>query len=46
MTGLTIGWLGHKNTMQIGTFLSLVGAVLQCVAQDLAMAQLGRIVAG
>jgi hypothetical protein len=43
---LTIGWLSHKNTIQIGTFLSLVGAALQYVAQDLVMIQLGRIVAG
>jgi hypothetical protein len=45
MAGLTIGWLDHKNTIQIGAFLSLVGAALQCVAQDLVMIQLGRIVA-
>lgn len=35
MAGLTIGWLGHKNTIHIGAFLSLVGGVLQCAARDL-----------
>ncbi|KAL2865936.1 sugar porter family MFS transporter [Aspergillus lucknowensis] len=46
MAGLTIDWLGRKNTIQIGAFLALVGAVLQCAAQDLAMILVGRIVAG
>uniref|UniRef100_A0A9P3EQF3 Major facilitator superfamily (MFS) profile domain-containing protein n=1 Tax=Aspergillus pseudoviridinutans TaxID=1517512 RepID=A0A9P3EQF3_9EURO len=46
MARLTIGWLDRKNTTQIGALLSLVGALLQCVAQDLAMILVGQIIAG
>lgn len=38
--------LGRRKTILIGATINLVGAILQCSAQDLAMVLVGRILAG
>jgi MFS family permease len=38
--------LGRRKTIMIGATINLVGAVLQCSAQNLAMILVGRIAAG
>ncbi len=44
--GLTIDRLGRRGTIQIGGFIAMVGAILQCAAKNLAMILVGRIIAG
>lgn len=46
MGGLTMDRFGRKGTVQIGAFIAVVGAVLQCAAVNLAMILVGRIIAG
>ena len=46
MGGLTMDRLGRKATVQIGAFICLVGAILQCAAQNLGMILVGRIFTG
>lgn len=38
--------IGRRKTILIGGVINLVGAVLQCSAQHLAMILVGRIMAG
>jgi predicted MFS family arabinose efflux permease len=38
--------LGRRKTIMLGAMINLVGAVLQCSAQNLAMVLVGRIFAG
>jgi len=38
--------LGRRKTIMIGAIINLIGAILQCAAQDLAMILVGRIFAG
>jgi predicted MFS family arabinose efflux permease len=38
--------LGRRKTIMLGAMINLVGAVLQCAAQNLAMVLVGRIFAG
>jgi MFS family permease len=38
--------LGRRKTIMIGATINLIGAVLQCAAQDLPMILVGRILAG
>ncbi|BCS21906.1 sugar porter family MFS transporter [Aspergillus puulaauensis] len=44
--GLTIDRLGRRGTIQIGGFIAMIGAILQCAAKNLAMILVGRIIAG
>jgi MFS family permease len=37
---------GRRLTIQIGAFISLLGAILQCAAVNLPMILVGRIIAG
>jgi len=37
---------GRRKTIMIGALINLIGAILQCAAQDLAMILVGRILAG
>jgi MFS family permease len=37
---------GRRKTIMIGALINLVGAILQCAAQNLAMILVGRILAG
>ncbi|CAA9960524.1 hypothetical protein P3342_006021 [Pyrenophora teres f. teres] len=46
MGGFTMDSLGRRKTIMIGAIINLVGAILQCAAQDLAMILVGRIFAG
>ncbi|KAF1850597.1 MFS sugar transporter-like protein [Cucurbitaria berberidis CBS 394.84] len=46
MGGFTMDSLGRRKTIFIGATINLVGAILQCAAQDLAMVLVGRIMAG
>ena len=46
MGGLTMDSLGRKMTIFIGAAICLVGAILQCAAQNLAMMLVGRILTG
>ncbi|KAJ4364463.1 hypothetical protein N0V83_009057 [Neocucurbitaria cava] len=46
MGGFTMDSLGRRKTILIGATINLVGAILQCSAQDLAMVLVGRILAG
>jgi MFS family permease len=38
--------LGRRKTIILGAMINLVGAILQCAAQNLAMVLVGRIFAG
>jgi MFS family permease len=38
--------LGRRKTIMLGAMINLVGAILQCAAQNLAMVLVGRIFAG
>jgi MFS family permease len=38
--------LGRRKTIMLGAMINLVGAILQCSAQNLAMVLVGRIFAG
>jgi MFS family permease len=44
--GFTMDSLGRRKTIMLGAMINLVGAVLQCAAQNLAMVLVGRIFAG
>ena len=46
MGGLTMDSLGRKRTVQLGALINLLGAMLQCGAQNLGMILAGRILAG
>lgn len=46
MGGFTMDSLGRKKTIQLGALISLVGAILQAAATNLAMILVGRILAG
>ncbi|KAF2996902.1 hypothetical protein E8E13_005643 [Curvularia kusanoi] len=46
MGGFTMDSLGRRKTIMIGAIINLIGAVLQCAAQNLAMVLVGRIMAG
>ncbi|KAF2818868.1 MFS sugar transporter-like protein [Ophiobolus disseminans] len=46
MGGLTMDSLGRRKTIVVGAIINLVGAILQCSAQHLAMILVGRILAG
>ncbi|KAF2194256.1 general substrate transporter [Zopfia rhizophila CBS 207.26] len=46
MGGLTMDRFGRRMTVQIGAVINLLGAMLQCGAQNLAMILVGRILAG
>ncbi|KAF2027049.1 MFS sugar transporter-like protein [Setomelanomma holmii] len=46
MGGFTMDSLGRRKTIMIGAFINLLGAILQCSAQHLAMVLVGRILAG
>jgi MFS family permease len=37
---------GRKFTIQMGAFICMVGAILQCAAKNLPMILVGRIIAG
>lgn len=37
---------GRRFTIQMGAFISLIGAILQAAAQNLGMILVGRIIAG
>jgi len=44
--GFTMDSLGRRKTIMIAASINLVGAILQCAAQNLAMILVGRIMAG
>ncbi|KAI9047420.1 hypothetical protein LZ554_008864 [Drepanopeziza brunnea f. sp. 'monogermtubi'] len=44
--GLTMDRFGRKITILMGSLICLVGAILQCAAQNLAMILVGRILTG
>ena len=44
--GLTMDRFGRKLTILMGALICLVGAILQCTAQNLAMILVGRILTG
>ncbi|KAL4928480.1 sugar porter family MFS transporter [Aspergillus undulatus] len=44
--GLTMDRFGRKFTIQMGAFISLIGAILQAAATNLGMILAGRILAG
>jgi MFS family permease len=44
--GLTMDKFGRKLTILMGALICLVGAILQCTAQNLAMILVGRIFTG
>ncbi|KAF1835915.1 MFS sugar transporter-like protein [Decorospora gaudefroyi] len=46
MGGFTMDSLGRRKTIMIGAIINLIGALLQCTAQHLAMILVGRILAG
>ncbi|EME41417.1 hypothetical protein DOTSEDRAFT_156254 [Dothistroma septosporum NZE10] len=46
MGGFTMDRFGRRRTVQIGAFIAVVGATLQCAAANLAMILVGRIIAG
>ncbi|KAK4184889.1 high-affinity glucose transporter [Podospora australis] len=46
MGGLTMDRFGRRMTILIGALISLVGAILQAAAQNLAMILVGRIISG
>ncbi|RYN37784.1 hypothetical protein AA0113_g10020 [Alternaria arborescens] len=46
MGGFTMDRFGRRKTIMMGAFINLIGAILQCAAQDLAMILVGRILAG
>ncbi|KAF2684148.1 general substrate transporter [Lentithecium fluviatile CBS 122367] len=46
MGGFTMDSLGRRKTVMLGAFINLIGATLQCSAQNLAMILVGRILAG
>ncbi|XP_014556439.1 hypothetical protein COCVIDRAFT_37930 [Bipolaris victoriae FI3] len=46
MGGFTMDSVGRRKTIMIAASINLVGAILQCAAQNLAMILVGRIMAG
>lgn len=44
--GFTMDRFGRKWTIQIGAFVAMLGAILQCAARNLAMILARRIIAG